>query len=223
MTNNIAHELRTPVSSIRGYIETLLEQPHITPDKQHFFLERTHSQIVRLSDLIRDIALITKTEEASELFDKEQVNVHNTLQEVINDLHSPIVAHGINVKNEINPQTVIEGNKTLVYAIFRNLIENSINYAGDNISIGVNNYMEDKEFYYFSYYDTGQGIEENHLNRIFERFYRVCEGRSRQNGGSGLGLSIVKNAVLFHKGDISAKNKKDGGLEFLFSLKKTLF
>ena len=172
---------------------------------------------------VSQVELITKTEEASELFDKEQVNVHNTLQEVINDLHSPIVAHGINVKNEINPQTVIEGNKTLVYAIFRNLIENSINYAGDHISIGVNNYMEDKEFYYFSYYDTGQGIEENHLNRIFERFYRVCEGRSRQNGGSGLGLSIVKNAVLFHKGDISAKNRKDGGLEFLFSLKKTLF
>ena len=223
MTNNIAHELKTPVSSIRGYIETLLEQPNITPDKQHFFLERTYSQIVRLSDLIRDIALITKTEEASELFDKERVNVHNTLQEVIDDLHDPIIAHGINVRNEINPQTVIEGNKTLVYAIFRNLIENSINYAGDNISIGVNNYMEDNEFYYFSYYDTGQGIEENHLNRIFERFYRVCEGRSRQNGGSGLGLSIVKNAVLFHKGDISAKNRKDGGLEFLFSLKKTLF
>ena len=223
MTNNIAHELKTPVSSIRGYVETLLEQPNIAPDKQHFFLERTYSQIVRLSDLIRDIALITKTEEASELFDKEQVNVHNTLQEVINDLHDPIIAHGINVKNEINPQTVIEGNKTLVYAIFRNLIENSINYAGDNITIGVNNYMEDNEFYYFSYYDTGQGIEENHLNRIFERFYRVCEGRSRQNGGSGLGLSIVKNAILFHKGDISAKNRKDGGLEFLFSLKKTLF
>lgn len=223
MTNNIAHELKTPVSSIRGYIETLLEQPNITPDKQHFFLERTYSQIVRLSDLIRDIALITKTEEASELFDKERVNVHNTLQEVIDDLHDPIIAHGINVRNEINPQTVIEGNKTLVYAIFRNLIENSINYAGDNISIGINNYMEDNEFYYFSYYDTGQGIEENHLNRIFERFYRVCEGRSRQNGGSGLGLSIVKNAVLFHKGDISAKNRKDGGLEFLFSLKKTLF
>ena len=220
MTNNIAHELKTPVSSIRGYIETLLEQQNIAPDKQRFFLERTYSQVVRLSDLIRDIALITKTEEAAEMFEKEQVNIHTTLQEAITDLHEPIVSHGITVKNSVDPAISIEGNKTLVYAIFRNLIENTINYAGENISIGINNYTEDNEFYYFSYYDTGRGIDENHLNRIFERFYRVCEGRSRQSGGSGLGLSIVKNAVLFHKGEISAKNRKDGGLEFLFSLRK---
>ena len=222
MTNNIAHELKTPVSSIRGYVETLLEQSNIPQDKQRFFLERTYAQIIRLSDLIRDIALITKTEEASELFVREQVNINNTLQDAIADLHEQIIAHGITVKNEINPQITIEGNKTLVYAIFRNLIENSIHYAGDNITIGINNYTEDNDFYYFSYYDTGRGIEESHLNRIFERFYRVGEGRSREDGGSGLGLSIVKNAVLFHKGDISAKNRKDGGLEFIFSLKKTL-
>ena len=220
MTNNIAHELKTPVSSIRGYIETLLEQPNIAPDKQHFFLERTYSQIVRLSDLIRDIALITKTEEASELFEKEGINIHNTLQEAIEDLHDPIIAHGISVKNEIDPKIFIEGNKTLIYAIFRNLIENSINYAGDGITIGINNYTEDSEFYYFSYYDTGRGIEESHLNRIFERFYRVDKGRSRKLGGTGLGLAIVKNAVIIHGGNISAKSSQSGGLEFVFTLGK---
>lgn len=223
MTNNIAHELKTPVSSIRGYIETLLEQPNIAPDKQQFFLKRSYAQVVRLSDLIRDIALITKTEEASELFDKEPVPIRETLQEVITDLNDPIVSQHITVKNDVAPGISIEGSKTLVYAIFRNLIENSIYYAGEKISIGINNYTEDSEFYYFSYYDTGRGIDETHLDRIFERFYRICEGRTRQSGGSGLGLSIVKNAVLFHKGNISAKNRKDGGLEFLFSLKKTLF
>ena len=223
MTNNIAHELKTPVSSIRGYIETLLEQPDITPDKQHFFLERTYSQVVRLSDLIRDIALITKTEEASELFQKEEVNVYTTVQEVIADLNDALTSHSITVQNHIKEDLFIEGNKTLIYAIFRNLMDNSINYAGDHIIIVIDNYTNDQEFCYFSYYDTGQGVDEMHLHRLFERFYRVCEGRSRQTGGSGLGLSIVKNAVLFHKGEISAKNRKEGGLEFLFSLRKKLF
>ena len=222
MTNNIAHELRTPVSSIRGYVETLLDQPNISPEKQRFFLERTFAQVVRLSDLIRDIALITKMEEAATLFEKEEINLHSLFQEVATDLSSSISAHGITVHDEIDPAIHIEGNRTLIYAIFRNLIENSINYAGENVSICIRNYMEDKDFYYFSYYDTGCGIDSSHLDRIFERFYRVNEGRSRQNGGSGLGLSIVKNAVLFHHGEISAKNRKEGGLEFMFSLKKHL-
>ena len=223
MTNNIAHELKTPVSSIRGYIETLLEQPDITSDKKHFFLERAYSQVVRLSDLIRDIALITKTEEAAELFQKEEVNIRTTVQEVIADLNDTLTSHSIIVQNHIKEDLFIEGNKTLIYAIFRNLMDNSVNYAGDHIIIVIDNYTNDQEFCYFSYYDTGQGVDEAHLNRLFERFYRVCEGRSRQTGGSGLGLSIVKNAVLFHKGEISVKNRKEGGLEFLFSLRKKLF
>ena len=222
MTNNIAHELRTPVSSIRGYVETLLEQPNIDPEKQRFFLQRTFAQVVRLSDLIRDISLITKMEEAAPLFEKEEINLRSLFHEVATDLSSAIASHGIKLRDEIDPAIHIEGNRTLIYAIFRNLIENSINYAGDNVTICVRNYMEDKDFYYFSYYDTGRGIDSGHLDRIFERFYRVNEGRSRQNGGSGLGLSIVKNAVLFHHGEISAKNRKEGGLEFLFSLKKRL-
>jgi signal transduction histidine kinase len=82
-------------------------------------------------------------------------------------------------------------------------------------------YSEDKDFYYFSYLDTGIGIpEERHLNRLFERFYRISEGRTRETGGTGLGLSIVKNAVLFHRGNIIVKNRKEGGLEFLFTLRK---
>lgn len=117
----------------------------------------------------------------------------------------------------------IEGNHTLLYSIFRNLIDNALSYAGENITIGIDNYTEDNEFYYFSLYDTGCGVEEAFLDRIFDRFYRINEGRSRKNGGSGLGLSIVKNAVLFHKGQISAKNRKDGGLEFIFSLRKKLY
>lgn len=223
MTNNIAHELKTPVSSIRGYIETLLEQQSIEPAKQKFFLERAYTQILRLSDLIRDVALITKTEEASELFEKETINLRNTINEVVTDLETPLGNSHIIVHNNVRESVEIEGNHTLLYSIFRNLIDNTISYAGENISIGIDKYTEDNEFYYFSFYDTGSGIDEAFLNRIFDRFYRIGEGRSRKTGGSGLGLSIVKNAVLFHKGQISAKNRKDGGLEFIFSLRKKLF
>ena len=223
MTNNIAHELKTPVSSIRGYIETILEQNNLDPAKQKFFLERAYTQLLRLSDLIRDMALITKTEEASELFEKEEINIRNTIVEVLNDLENPLKNNKIKVENCVQPNVEIEGNHTLLYSIFRNLIDNTINYAGGNVTIHIENYTEDSEFYYFSYYDTGKGIEEEHLTKIFDRFYRVNPGRSRKSGGSGLGLSIVKNAVLFHKGQISAKNRKDGGLEFIFSLRKKLY
>jgi signal transduction histidine kinase len=81
--------------------------------------------------------------------------------------------------------------------------------------------MEDDEYYYFSFSDDGIGIEEKYLDHIFERFYRITEGRTRDKGGSGLGLSIVKDAVNFHNGVILAKNRAQGGLEFLFTIKKT--
>lgn len=223
MTNNIAHELKTPVSSIRGYIETLLEKTDIKPDKQKFFLERTYTQVLRLSELIRDVALITKTEEAADLFEKEGVNIHDTIVEVTTDLQNQIRDNHIQILNRVDESVEIEGNHTLLYSIFRNLIDNAINYAGENITIGIDTYAADKEYYYFSLYDTGCGVEEAFLDRIFDRFYRIHEGRSRKNGGSGLGLSIVKNAVLFHKGQISAKNRKEGGLEFIFSLRKKLY
>ncbi|MEG1949010.1 MAG: HAMP domain-containing sensor histidine kinase [Odoribacter sp.] len=223
MTNNIAHELKTPVSSIRGYIETILEQEYIEPVKQKFFLERAYSQILRLSDLIRDVALITKTEEASELFEKESINIRTMIQEVTTDLEVPLQQNRITVENRIGESVEMEGNRTLLYSIFRNLIDNTISYAGENVTIGIENYAEDNEFYYFSYNDNGHGVGEEHLERIFDRFYRVDPGRSRKSGGSGLGLSIVKNAVMFHKGQITAKNRKEGGLEFIFSLRKKFF
>lgn len=223
MTNNIAHELKTPVSSIRGYIETILGQKAMDTDKQKFFLERAYAQVLRLSDLIRDVALITKTEEAADLFEKETINVRHTLDEVITDLELLLSNNRVSISNEVSSAVTIEGNHTLLYSVFRNLIDNTLSYAGEDIKIGIENYAEDQEFYYFTYYDTGHGIEASHLDRIFDRFYRINPGRSRKTGGSGLGLSIVKNAVLFHKGQITAKNRKEGGLEFIFSLRKKLF
>lgn len=219
MTNNIAHELRTPVTSLRGYLETLNTQ-NLPSDKQAQFISRAYLQSIRLSNLIEDVSLISKIEEAPTQFELEKVNLSQLVDDVRIDLTDRLAENDIKLKVSIKDELTIKGNYTLLYSIFRNLIDNSINYAGQHVEIDINNYMEDKDFVYFTYYDTGLGVDEKHLPRLFERFYRVNEGRTRDTGGSGLGLSIVKNAILYHKGEVQVKNRVSGGLEFFFTLKR---
>ncbi|WP_165041955.1 cell wall metabolism sensor histidine kinase WalK [Dysgonomonas sp. ZJ709] len=219
MTNNIAHELRTPVTSLRGYLETLNEQS-LPADKQKQFIDRAYQQSIRLSNLIDDVSLISKMEESTKQFTTENINLSQVINDVRIDLTDKLVENDIKLDISLKDDLHLTGNYTLLYSIFRNLIDNSISYAGPHTEIHINNYMEDEKFLYLSFYDTGKGVGEEHLNRLFERFYRVSEGRTRDTGGSGLGLSIVRNAVLFHKGEIQVKNRIDGGLEFLFTLKK---
>ena len=220
MTNNIAHELRTPVSSVRGYLETLVTCPGISEERKNMFIDRAYVQTLRLSDLIRDIALITKIEEAPEQLQRETVDLHGVIDEIFEEFRPAMEAKGIKAGNCLEKGLSVMGNASLLYAIFRNLVENSVKYAGDGVSIHVECYAKSDGFLHFTYYDTGRGVKEEHLSRIFERFYRVSEGRTRDDGGSGLGLSIVRNAVAFHGGEIRAVNRKEGGLEFIFSLKE---
>ena len=220
MTNSIAHELRTPVTSIRGYLETLKGTSDIDSEKKQFFIDRSYTQIVRLSELIQDISMLTRIEDAGDRFDIEPVGIRSLLNELNTDLQDRLQEHHINLKLQVDDSVKIEGSRMLLYSVFRNLLDNAIAHAGDDIMINISAYMEDEKYYYFSFYDTGDGVEEKFLSRLFERFYRISEGRTRDTGGSGLGLSIVKNSILFHKGEITVKNRKEGGLEFLFTLKK---
>jgi signal transduction histidine kinase len=121
------------------------------------------------------------------------------------------------VNIELPDQLMVKGNSTLLMSIFKNLTDNAIAYSGGR-DIYIRLVDKDAGFYTLSFSDNGIGIDEEHLEHIFERFYRIDKGRSRKLGGTGLGLSIVKNAVLFHGGDISVKNRKVGGLEFTFKL-----
>jgi two-component system OmpR family sensor kinase/two-component system phosphate regulon sensor histidine kinase PhoR len=219
MTSNIAHELRTPVTSLRGYLETLNSR-ELDENKQKQFIERAFLQTIRLSNLIEDVSIISKIEEAPSQFTIETLNLALLVNEVRIDLSDKLAARHISFVSSIDDKLTLKGNYTLLYSIFRNLADNSISYAGEHIEIHISQYAEDEHSFYFSYYDTGTGVNEQHLPRLFERFYRVSEGRTRDTGGSGLGLSIVKNAILFHKGDIQVKNRINGGLEFLFTLKK---
>ena len=221
MTNNIAHELRTPVTSIRGYLETILDQHdnQLNP-RINNFLDRAYAQTIRLSELIQDISMLTKIEEAADRFELEPVELKELLVELQTDMADKLEEKGDRLLIEVADNVVIQGSRTLLYSIFRNLTENSIAYAGDEVEIKVRCYDENQDAYFVEFCDNGVGVEEKHLVRIFERFYRVNEGRTRVTGGSGLGLSIVKNAVLFHKGSIVAKNRSEGGLCFLITLPK---
>lgn len=228
MTSNIAHELKTPVSSIRGYLEILLSDKPVDDERRRYFLDRCFRQTLRLSDLIQDVSIINKLEESADLFPRTEVDATEVAKEAIDDLADKAAAAGITIQNNL-PAMPLGGNHELLYCIFRNLVENSIAYAGSNINIVLETYKESPDHYFIHYYDTGKGVADEYLSRLFDRFVRIDEGRSRQNGGTGLGLSIVKHSVLFHGGEIYAKNRGSGvgsadnhlsGLEFFFSLKK---
>jgi Signal transduction histidine kinase len=220
LTQNIAHELKTPVSSIQAYLETIVNNPDLSLEKEQIFLMRCYEQSNRLSRLLRDISVLTRMDEAPDMVELEKLDVSTIVSNIINELALELEKKNITIINNLKKRIEIRGNNSLIYSIFRNLMDNSIAYAGVNIQIIINNFREDENFYYFSFADTGIGIGSEHLQRLFERFYRIDKGRSRKLGGTGLGLAIVKNAVIIHGGTISAKKYQGGGLEFIFTLGK---
>lgn len=218
LTQNIAHELKTPVSSIQGYLETMVSNANIPHGKMQIFLERCYAQSNRLSRLLRDISVLTRMDEAAQMIDMEQVDIRKLVGNIIDEAVLELEEKRITVRNSLTGDIKLQGNYSLLYSIFRNLMDNAIAYAGNGIQVTISCFREDENFYYFSFADNGGGVPIEHLNRLFERFYRVDKGRSRKLGGTGLGLAIVKNAVLIHGGTISAKNNQGGGLEFVFTL-----
>ncbi|WP_373824858.1 sensor histidine kinase, partial [Bacteroides heparinolyticus] len=220
LTQNIAHELKTPVSSIQAYLETIVDNENLPDGKRQLFLERCYAQSNRLSRLLRDISALTRMDEATNMIEMERVDISLLVANIVNEVSLELEEKQITVVNSLKHRIQVRGNYSLLYSIFRNLMDNAIAYAGTNIHIHISCFREDEHFYYFSFADTGIGVPIEHLSRLFERFYRVDKGRSRKLGGTGLGLAIVKNAVIIHGGTISAKNNSGGGLEFIFTLAK---
>jgi two-component system, OmpR family, phosphate regulon sensor histidine kinase PhoR len=220
LTSNIAHELKTPLASIKGYLETLLDNGTLPPEKQRYFTNKAYLQSERLTNLVNDISLLNKIEDAGELYKFKQTNVKTVIKDVIENLGKRLEQKQIKLELNVGDNIIINGNDTLLFSVFQNLVDNAINYGGPKTTIKIQNYLEDEKHYYFLVSNNGPSIPEEHLSRIFERFYRVEPGRTRESGGTGLGLAIVKNAVSLHKGEISARNIPKGGIEFLFTLAK---
>lgn len=220
LTQNIAHEIKTPVSSLQGYLETMISDKDMDEKTKELFIERCYAQSCRLSNLLRDVSVLTSMDEAAQPFETSELNMHLLIEEIKEEVSSRLAEKKMRFLNLTGPSLKIKGNPALVYSIFRNLTENSIAYAGEGSSIVVQALNETEEYCRFSFSDNGAGVDPLHLPHLFERFYRIDKGRSRKNGGTGLGLAIVKNAVLLHGGDISAKLSSTGGIEFIFTLER---
>ena len=219
LTNNINHELKTPVASIQVCLETLLSGINLSEEKRQELIERCYAHNDRLRRLLNDVSLITRMEDGSALIGKERVVINDIIDEVAKELEMLPEEERLMLHSDFNDEVIIEGNQSLIGSIFRNLTENAIAYSeGRNIYISL---LENNErLCRIRFEDDGKGVEQKHLSHLFERFYRVDKGRSRQKGGTGLGLAIVKHAVQFHGGLIEVTNRPVCGLRFEFTLYK---
>lgn len=219
LTQNISHELKTPVASILGYVETIIENPDIDMERRNMFVQRTYNQAKRLTALLNDMSTLNKMDYAPESMAKERVDVAIIVQEIGEETILAREKAEMTWRNCLPEHIVVNGNYGLIYGIFRNLIDNAISYAGKGCYIEISA-TELLNKWRFEISDNGIGVPEEHMLHIFERFYRVDKGRSRRAGGTGLGLAIVKNAVLLHKGTIHVEKNKPKGIKFVFTIHK---
>lgn len=221
LTQNIAHELKTPVASIQGYLETILENPQIQPVTKKQFLERSYAQTQRLTSLLQDISTLNRMDDAPQAKEFQPLDLAPVVQNIRRETALQLAERRMKLLVDIPQKAELQGNPSLIYSIFRNLIDNAIAYAGQDttVTLSIRDGGADG-LWHCQVADNGVGVPPEHLPRLFERFYRVDKGRSRKMGGTGLGLAIVKNAVLLHGGTIAVQNDPQGGLRFTFTLPK---
>jgi signal transduction histidine kinase len=220
MTGNIAHELRTPVTSIRGFLEIVLGN-QLDDARRRQYLERAYGQTQTLSALISDMSLLARIDEKQGAFEFTAIDAATLWQKVHSDTSKGLIEKNIAFRVDIPQGLTFRGNESLLYSVFRNLTDNVISHAGEDVEIAITARPIEEgrnRMARVSFADTGRGIPDEHLERIFERFYRINEGRTRDTGGSGLGLSIVRNTVALHGGTISVQHNNPSGLEFIFIL-----
>lgn len=217
LTQNTAHELKTPAASIQGYLETILNTPNLPEEKRQYFLERCYSQSERMNALLKDMGTLSSLD-ASTNVHFEPVDLSEIIRSTVADVSLAAQKKGITIEVKIPEKMPMQGDASLLYSVFRNILDNAIAYSGGTTvqitytphSGGVGGGL--------SIADNGVGVAEEHLPHLFERFYRVDKSRSRELGGTGLGLAIVKNAVLLHGGSIEAVNTQPHGLTIRFTL-----
>ena len=223
---NISHELKTPLFTIQGYILTLVDGGALKDKKvREKYLRRAAKGVDRIISIVKDLDLITQFESGIKTVDRSEFNIFDLVDNVFDLLEFESEKNNISLKLENNNNSLIYVNadQERILQVLTNLIVNSIKYGSDNGYTKV--IVEDfnKEKVIVRIIDNGEGIEEEHIPRLFERFYRIDKNRSRKKGGSGLGLSIVKHIIEAHNEQIFVKSEIGTGTEFSFTLSKPKF
>lgn len=217
LTQNTAHELKTPAAGIQGYLETILTTPNLPEEKRQYFLERCYSQSERMNALLKDMGTLSSLD-ASTNVHFEPVDLSEIIRSTVADVSLAAQKKGITIEVKIPEKMPMQGDASLLYSVFRNILDNAIAYSGGTTVQITYTPHSGEVGGGLSIADNGVGVAEEHLPYLFERFYRVDKSRSRELGGTGLGLAIVKNAVLLHGGSIEAVNTQPHGLTIRFTL-----
>ena len=219
---NVSHELKTPLFTIQGYILTLIEGALKDKKVRGKYLRRSAKGVDRLISIVKDLDLITQFESGFKTVDKTDFNIYELIENVYDlmEFESEKNNTKLLVYNENNTPVIVNADKERILQVVTNLVVNSIKYGkeGGYTKVKVEEY--DKDRIIVRVKDNGEGIEDEHLPRLFERFYRIDKNRSRKKGGSGLGLSIVKHIIEAHQEQIFVESKIGQGTEFSFTLQK---
>lgn len=216
LTENAAHELKTPAATIEGYLETLVSNPSMPEDKRLNFLERCHAQSRRMSQLLADMNTLSRLDEAKDMMKTKlaktkPIDVTTVIRQIQEETAIQFREQNIQLQIQMPESMPMQGDSSLLYSLFRNIFNNTLAYATDATYFRVRaEAIGDR--YSFTFIDNGVGVPAEHLPHIFERFYRIDKGRSRRLGGTGLGLAIVKNIALQYNGSALASPTPGGGL-----------
>lgn len=217
---NVSHELKTPIFNIQGYLLTLIEGGMDDPTINKDYLVKANNSVERMIDIIEDLDEITKLESGRLSMKIEKTDIVEVVKEVVDSLEERINKAGVTVKIQHQDKPIwVMADARKISQVLINLIINAIKYGKINGTIRIK-FFDMHENILVEVADDGEGIEAHHLPRLFERFYRTDKGRARENGGSGLGLSIVKHIVEAHKQTINVRSTVGVGSTFSFTLKK---
>lgn len=219
LTENAAHELKTPAATIGGYLETLVENPTMPEEKRTEFINRCYTQSKRMSHLLSDMSTLTQLDEANITRPATEIDAALILRQIAEETSQQFVERRIELRMSSVPEHIpLQGDSSLVYSLFRNIFSNTIAYAAGATYFEIR-VRSGKDGYVFHFIDNGTGVSPEHLPNLFERFYRTDKGRSRRLGGTGLGLAIVKNIAIRYGGYATASATINGGLTIEIGLK----